>query len=180
MILYETKYLNLKAAKRENKPDWVYVVRPNAKNVVGILPVIKGEVEDEVLFLITKRPPLVKEHVAKYCVEVPAGLVGDEDKNETTMESIKKELLEETGLVGDKIEILLDKVSTSAGLTSETATIALATITDDSIKNNPVDDGGVIVDRIRVKKSEIKNFLKQKEHEGYAISALALASLYYL
>lgn len=178
--MYETKYLNLKAAKRGNKPDWVYVVRPNAKNVVGILPVIKGKVEDEILFLITKRPPLTEEHAAEFCVEIPAGLVGDEDESETTMDSIKKELLEETGLVGDKIEILVNKVSTSAGLTSETATIALATIFDDSIKEKPVDDGGVIVDRIRVKKSEIKNFLKQKENEGHAISSLALASLYYL
>lgn len=180
LILYETKYLNLKTVKRDNKPDWVYVMRPNAKNVVAILPLIKKEDEDEILFLITKRPPLENESVAEFCVEIPAGLVGDENENETTMESIKKELLEETGLVAEKIEILNEKVSTSAGLTSETVTTALAYITDDKIKMTPVDDNGVIVDRIRVKKSEIKSFLKEKEGKGYAISSLLFAPLFYV
>ena len=39
-ILFETKYLNLIASKRMNKPDWVYVKRPNASNVVVILPIL--------------------------------------------------------------------------------------------------------------------------------------------
>ena len=180
MILYTTPYLDLKAVKRDYKPDWVYAKRPNAKNVVAILPVIKNKHEDEILFLITKRPPLEHEKIADFCVEIPAGLVGDEDKSETTYDAIQKELLEETGFISSNTKILAEKISTSAGLTSETVTIALCEIVDDKIIKRPVDDGGVIVDRIRVKKSEIKDFLKQKEAEGFTISALALASLYYL
>ena len=39
-ILYSTKFLNLMASKREGRADWVYAHRPNAKNVVIIVPVI--------------------------------------------------------------------------------------------------------------------------------------------
>ena len=180
MILFETKFLTLKSAQREGLGDWVYVTRPNAKNVVGILPVIKKEHEDEILFLITKRPPLFSENVAKFCVEIPAGLVGDEDENETVIEACKKELLEETGLSASKIRLCAKKVSTSGGLTSECATIFAAEIIDDTIVKKPVDDGGVIIERVRVKRRDIKKFLKEKEDEGYAISALALAALFYL
>ncbi|MDO5438181.1 MAG: NUDIX hydrolase [bacterium] len=180
MILYETKYMALKAAKREGKPDWVYAVRPNAKDVAVILPVIKKEDEDEILFLITKRPPLIEEGVCEFCVEIPAGLVGDENRNETVEDALKKELLEETGLIADEFIIQNTKVSTSGGHTSETSTIAIAIITDNKLKKAPVDDGGVIIERVYVKKSEIKTFLKEKENKGFAISAQTLAALYYL
>lgn len=181
MILYETKFLTLKAAKRANKPDWVYAVRPNAKDIAVILPVIKNKnSEDEVVFLITKRPPLEEENVAEFCVETPAGLVGDENENETVYDALKKELLEETGLVADEFKICNRKISSSGGLTSETSTIAVAYITDKSLKGEPVDDGGVIADRIYVKKSEIKNFIQECTDKGYAISAQALATLFWL
>ena len=42
-ILYSTKFLNLMASKRDEKADWVYAKRPNAKNVVIIAPVIHKE-----------------------------------------------------------------------------------------------------------------------------------------
>ena len=180
LILYKTKYLTLKAYKRENKPDWVYVSRDNAKNVVVILPVIKKEDKEYILFLITRRPPLIAENKAEFCLELPSGLVGDENEFETINEAFKKELLEETGLVADEFEILNKLVSTSGGLTSETSTIAKAKISNSEIVSNPISDGGVIIDRVLVEKNEIKNFIKQKENEGFAMSSQMLAALYYL
>ena len=41
-------------------------------------------------------------------------------------------------------------------------------------------DGGIIVDRIWVKTSEVKNWLAQKEEDGYVLTAQALAALFYL
>jgi len=156
-------------------------MRPNAKDVVIILPVLVQEnKEDEVIFILTKRPPLEEEGVSEFCIELPAGLVGDNDKNETTMEAIKKELLEETGHEADKIEIILSKVSASGGLTSETGTLAKATITNPNIIKAPVDDGGVILKRIYIKKSNIKSFIKEQAEKGCAISAYALSALYFL
>lgn len=180
MILYETKYLTFKSVERGDKAGWVYVTRDNAKNIVAILPVIKKDDEDEVLFLITNRPPLEAEGIAKFSVEIPAGLVGDEVENETTLDAMKKELLEETGLVADEIKICVNKVSSSGGLTDETTTIGIATITDSTLKSTPVSDGGVILNRIYVKKSDIRKFLIESEEKGYAISSQTLAALYYL
>lgn len=180
MILYKTKYLTLMAAKREDKPDWVYVRRDNAKNVVVILPVFKKSNGEYVMFLITKRPPLIEEKISEFSIELPAGLVGDENENETLMEAAKKELLEETGYRADLFEICAKKVSTSGGLTSEVSTILKAFIASDNVCQTPVNDGGVIVDRVLIKKENIKAFLNKKEKEGYSLSAQTLAALYYL
>lgn len=170
----------MKAYKRDNKPDWVYVSRDNAKNVVVILPLVKKECRDFVLFLITKRPPLIAENKAEFCVELPSGLVGDENEFETLDDALKKELLEETGLVADEFVICNKLVSTSGGLTSETSTIAIAKISNSEIVSSPISDGGVILDRVLVQKENINEFIKQKENEGFAISSQMLAALYYL
>lgn len=180
MILFKTKFLNLKAAKRAGKPDWYYVSRVNAKNIVVVLPIIENKNEDEILFLITKRPPLEHENIAKYSIETVAGLVGDENENETLEAACYKELLEESGMEAYKFELCAKKVSTSGGLTDEVCAIYKAYINNDKIVKKPVDDGGVIIDRVKVKKSEIRAFLNKKEEEGYAISAQMLAALFYL
>lgn len=180
MILYETKFLNFKVVKRAEKQDWYYVSRANTKNIVVILPIVENKDEDEILFLITKRPPLEHENIAKYSVEIVAGLVGDENQNESVDEACYKELLEEGGMKAFKFELCAKKVSTSGGLTDEVCAIYKAYIKDDKIAKEPIDDGGIIIDRIRVKKSKIKTFLNKKEEEGYALSAQMLAALFYL
>lgn len=175
-VLYNTKYLQLKSTKSKSGNDWVYAHRPNASDVVVILP----ETDDEVLFLIEERPPLQAEGRGKYSIAVPAGLVGDERGDETIEDAIRAELKEEAGLIADEIEIAARKVASSAGCVSETVTLAIAKIGDKQCTSVPVNDGGVIVDRIWVKKTEIKNWLRQKEKEGCVLTAQTLAVLFYL
>ena len=95
-------------------------------------------------------------------------------------EAIKAELLEETGLVSDEINIKALKVASSAGCTSETCTLALAKIANKTPVQAPIDDGGIIVDRVWVKKENIFKWLREKEDQGYVLTAQALASLLYL
>jgi len=109
-----------------------------------------------------------------------AGLVGDERQGETIEDAIKTELLEETGLIADKIEIKSRNVASSAGCTSETFTIAIAYIKDKTQKQKPISDNGVIVDRVWIKKSEVFTWLKQMEKDGNALTAQSLAALFYL
>ena len=175
-ILYHTQYLDLKSVKAKSGHDWVYAHRPNAKDVVVILPAT----EDEVLFLIEERPPICAENIGKYAIGLAAGLVGDERVGESIIEAIKVELLEETGLVSDNIDIKAHNVASSAGCLSETCTIAIAHIKDKKIIEKPVDDGGIIVGRVWIKKTEIKAWLKSKEEQGYILTAQALAALFYL
>ena len=175
-ILYHTKFLDLKSTPSKSGNSWVYAHRPNATDVVVILTVT----DDEVLFLIEERPPIQAENKGKYTIGLAAGLVGDERQGETIEDAIKAELLEETGLIADKIEIKSRNVASSAGCTSETFTIAIAYINDKTQKQKPISDNGVIVDRIWVKKSEVFAWLKQMEREGNARTAQSLAALFYL
>lgn len=178
MLLYKTKFLSIKSAQREGKSDWVYASRPNAKGVGVILPLIN---DSEVLFLITKRPPLENEGIAEFCVELPAGLIGDINKKESVEEALERELFEETGLIADEFKINSRRVCSSAGMTDEVSVFATAYISNKDSKNPSIsNDDGVILDRIFVQKEDIKDFLKKKEKEGFAISAQALSALYYL
>lgn len=181
-ILFKTKFLNLVAAVREEKPDapWVYAHRPNAKNVVIILPVLHKEDGDYTLFLTTKRPPITEEYGDKTCLEFPAGLVGDENKDETTFDALSKELLEETGYKASGFTILVENLVSSGGLTSEKSTLARADIYDLAKKREPVTDGGVITGIREVKISKVKEFLKEAEEEGIFICAQTLAGVYFL
>ena len=156
--------------------DWIYAHRPNAKDVVIIL----ATTDDEVLFLLENRPPIQAENKGSYTVGLAAGLVGDERIGESIEDAIKTELLEETGLIADKIEIKAKKVASSAGCVSETCTIAIAYIGNKTPIQKPQDDNGVIVKRIWVEKSKISSWLEEMENEGNVLTAQALAALYYL
>ena len=176
-VLYDTKYLQLKSTKSKTGSDWVYAHRPNASDVVIIVPVINGK---EVLFIIEERPPLVAEGISNRSIAVPAGLVGDERKGESIEEAIQAELLEEAGLKADRIEIKTRRAASSPGCVSETVTIAVAYINEYKIISEPVDDGGVIVDRVLVDIENIYPWLKEQEEQGAAVAAQTLAGLFYL
>lgn len=176
-VLYDTKYLQLKSTKSKTGSDWVYAHRPNAKDVVIIVPVIENK---KVLFIIEERPPLIAEGIAIRSIAVPAGLVGDERKGETIEEAIQAELQEEAGLKADRIVIKTRRAASSPGCVSETVTIAIAYIDNYKIVSEPIDDGGVIVGRVLVDIDNIDNWLSEQEKAGAAIAAQTLAGLFYL
>lgn len=175
-VLYDTEYLQLKSTDWNNGKRWVYAHRPNASDVVVILPVFR----DEILFLTESRPPLIAEGRGKYCIGLPAGLVGDERKGETIEAAIRAELLEEAGIAADRIEIKCRKAAGSSGCISETCVIAIAYISSKNTVAEPVSDGGVIVDRTWVKKENVLEWLNNKDSEGYVISSSTLGALFYL
>lgn len=179
-ILCSTKYLELKEAVAPNgKSAWIYAHRQIATDVVVIVPVLKSETEEKILFLKTQRPPLYAENKADINIELPAGLVGDERKGESIEQAIEAELREETGLRADSIKIVSRKIASSAGCTSETSTIALAEITDTTEISKPLSDGGIILERIWINANDIRNWLQEQEKNGCAISAQALCGLFY-
>lgn len=175
-ILCKTEYLELRKTLSKSGKPWYYAHRPNAKDVVVILP----KTDDEVLFLIEERPPLTAEGKGQFSIGLPAGLVGDERKGESIEDAIKAELLEEAGLTAESIKINVQKSAGSSGCISETCVIATAYIKNKKQIQPPVDDGGIIVDRIWVKKNKIAEWINQKDKEGYVISAHTLGALFYL
>lgn len=175
-VLCNTKFLQLKSTISKSGKPWYYAHRPNAKDIVVILP----HTEDEILFLIEERPPIQAEGRGKYCIGFVAGLVGDVREGETIEDAIRAELKEEAGFEAEEIKIVSKKVASSAGCVSEISTLCLAKLKNKTPRFEPLSDGGIIVDRVWVKKTEVKEWLAKKESEGYVLTAQAPACLYYL
>ncbi|OYV05877.1 MAG: hypothetical protein CFE26_09280 [Verrucomicrobiales bacterium VVV1] len=139
---------------------WDFVRRPQTDACVGILAETP---EQEIVLIEQFRVP-----VQRRVIEVPAGLVGDEEEfaGDSFAETARRELLEETGYAAESMELLL-KSPTSAGMTSEYTHLFHATNL-----TRQHDGGGVAGEDIAVHlvpKASLRNWLKQKESEGCAI-----------
>ncbi len=181
-IISHTKFLDFKSAPSPNNSPWYYVKRTNDKqgsdSAVVICPIVKIDGDYNFLFLKTVRPPITAENKAKYCLEFPAGLIADIDKDEDILSCAKKELMEEAGLEADKIFLELQNCSTSSGLSSETIGFVTTIIEEAKIINKPVSDGGIIVDRFYVKTSEIYQFLSSLNNSEYSIATATISAIY--
>jgi len=109
--VWQGKYIS--ALKRGR---WEYVSRTGSTNAVVIL----AEHDGKVILIEQYRVP-----VGKRCVELPAGLVGDEDKNATVEGTAVKELEEETGFTAERIE-RLGEFQSSPGMVAESFTLVRA------------------------------------------------------
>ncbi len=110
--LHAARFLELVRDER-----WEFVRRRNATAVVGIVATTPA---DEVLLVEQHRLP-----VDATVIELPAGLVGDEDADEDLLVAATRELVEETGWEPTSCRILVRGPS-SAGLTSEIVTLVRA------------------------------------------------------
>jgi len=98
------------------KGKWEYASRANDIRAVVIL----AEFEDQVI--LVEQPRVA---TGRRCLELPAGLVGDVDRNATVESTAIKELEEETGFTADRVERLGDFYS-SPGMLSEGFTLVRA------------------------------------------------------
>ena len=182
-VIAKSKYLEFKSASILSDKEWNYVRRTNDTNqhdsAVVITTIVKKDNKYHFLLFKTFRPPLIAENKSKYCLESPAGLIGDIDKNEDVIACAKKELLEEAGLVADDIFIELENSATSAGLSSETLCYVTAFVNDYQIKHTPEDDGGIIQERFLVECSEIIEYLKKINTKEISVAAATICGIFY-
>jgi len=162
--LFQTRWLSV-----HRIGNWDFIERPNADCCVGVLAITP---DDEVVLVEQFRIP-----VGRPVIEIPAGLVGDDDSHpdETIADTARRELLEETGFHAATITPLLDS-PTSAGMTSETTHIFLATDLD-----RHHDGGGIGAEDIRVHlvpRTELRARFEQWERDGFALDFKIHAALW--
>lgn len=95
---------------------WEYVSRTGSTDAVVIL----AEHDGKVILVEQYRVP-----VGGRCLELPAGLVGDEDESATVEDTAVRELEEETGFTADRIE-RLGEFQSSPGMVAESFTLVRA------------------------------------------------------
>ena len=105
--LYEGNHLKL-----QQRGGWEFAARARGTGVVAVVAVTEN---NELVLTEQFRPPIQKK-----VVDLPAGLAGDiaGEENESFELAAKRELIEETGFVGDDFEYVFSGPS-SAGMTTE-------------------------------------------------------------
>lgn len=159
-VMWEGKFV--RALKRGR---WEYVSRVGDVRAVVIL----AEFEDKVILI--DQPRIA---VGGRCLELPAGLVGDEDPGASVEDTAIKELEEETGFTAERIERLGD-FHASPGMLSEGFTLVRAHGVTRS-----GDGGGTEHEDIKihlVPRAEIPAFVEHKRAKGMAIDVKLLLFL---
>lgn len=161
-VMWEGRFV--RAMKRER---WEYASRTRDIRAVVIL----AEHEGKVILVDQPRVP-----VGSRSLELPAGLVGDEDPDATIEGTAVKELEEETGFTAERVERLGD-FHASPGMLSESFTLVRA----HGIRKIG-EGGGDEHEDIRVHlvaRADIPNFVDEKRAEGFAIDVKLLIFLGY-
>lgn len=162
--LHESRWLGL---YREGR--WEFVRRPNSTACVGILAITP---DDEIVLVEQFRIP-----VGGRVIEIPAGLVGDEDahRGESTAETAARELREETGYRAGRIEPLLAS-PTSAGMAREITHLFLATELSPEGPGGGTEGEDITVHRVPI--AELRRWLRDRESDGLMIDFKIHAALW--
>jgi ADP-ribose pyrophosphatase len=150
-------------ARREGR--WEYVGRTRNIHAAVILAVEDGHV----LLVEQYRVPLKAR-----CLELPAGLVGDEQENETLETAAARELEEETGYRPARIE-RLGRFASSPGMVSESFTLVRATGLEKVGDGGGVPGEDIVVHRVAL--DDVPAFVAAKRDEGLAMDVKLLLLL---
>jgi ADP-ribose diphosphatase len=159
-IVWEGKYL---AAKRRG--TWEYVSRTRNISAAVILAIDEGEV----ILVEQYRVPL-----GRNCLELPAGLIGDETEGEAVEGAAIRELEEETGYRAARMEDL-GFYHSSPGMVSEGFSLLRAEGLTRIGEGGGVEGENIVVHRVPL--AEAAAFVAAKRTEGCAIDVRMLLLL---
>ena len=146
---------------------WEYASRTNNIGAVVILAEHDGKV------ILVEQPRVPPD---RRCIELPAGLVGDEDPDATVEATAIKELEEETGFTAERIE-RLGEFYASPGMVSEGFTLVRAHGVRRVGEGGGTEHEEIIVHLVA--RADIPNFLEQKRADGFGIDVKLLIFLTY-
>ena len=156
-VEWQGKYLSVLRRGR-----WEYVSRSGSTNAVVVL----AEHDGKIILIEQYRAP-----VGGRCLELPAGLVGDEDKDATVEQTAIKEMEEETGFTADRIE-RLGEFHSSPGMVAESFTLVRAHGVRRIGAGGGNEDEDIAVHL--VPRAEIPGFIASRRGEGVAIDVKLL------
>lgn len=159
-VMWEGRFIT---AKREGK--WEYVGRARGIAAAVIVAIDGGHV----LLVEQYRVPL-KAH----CLELPAGLIGDDSEGEPMAEAAARELEEETGYRAAAIESL-GNFASSPGMVSETFTLVRATGLEKVGDGGGVDGENILVHRVPL--AGVADFIAAKRADGVMMDVKLLLLL---
>ena len=159
-VMWQGKFV---AAKRRGK--WEYVTRVRGMRAAVILAIV----ENDVLLVEQYRVPL-----GRPCLELPAGLIGDQDADESVVSAAARELEEETGYRAGRIEELGEFFS-SPGLVGESFTLVRAHDLARIHAGGGVDGENITVHRVAL--ADVARFVAAKRDAGCAIDVKLLMLL---
>ena len=160
-VHWEGQYIVAKTRGR-----WEYVSRARGIRAAVIIAI---DAEDNVILVEQYRVPL-----GRACIELPAGLIGDETEGEDPTEAAARELEEETGYRAERIEVL-GEFHSSPGMVSESFTLLRA---HDLVRTGP--GGGTAGEDItvhRVPRADLPAFIASRRAGGDAIDVKLLLLL---
>jgi ADP-ribose pyrophosphatase len=140
---------------------WEYVSRSRGIHAAVILAIDEDETGRHVILVEQYRVPLKVQ-----CLELPAGLVGDETAGEAPEIAAARELEEETGYRAEHWRTVGEFYS-SPGMVSESFTLLVATGLTKISDGGGVDGEDIVVHRVPL--DGIADFVAAKRAEGCGI-----------
>jgi len=159
-IVWQGRFITAKT-----RGKWEYVSRARGIKAAVILAVEDGHV----LLVEQYREPL-----GAPCLELPAGLVGDERAGEVVEAAAARELEEETGYRPMQVTMIGEFYS-SPGMVSESFYFVRASGLEKVGDGGGVEDENIIVHRVPL--GEVAEFMARKRAEGCAMDVKLVALL---
>lgn len=160
-IVWQGKYLEARTEEA-----WEYAAR---KGDIAAAVIVAVDAQDNILLVEQHRVPL-----GRRCLELPAGLVGDEMAGETLEVAAARELEEETGYRPATVERLGDFFS-SPGMTNEMFTLVRAAGLTRTGEGGGDAQENITVYRVPI--GEVPRFVAEKRTQGVAVDAKVLLLL---
>jgi ADP-ribose pyrophosphatase len=149
----------------KTRGKWEYVSRTRGIKAAVILAIDDGHV----ILVEQYRVPL-----GRPCVELPAGLVGDHDDEESVETAAARELEEETGYRADSIE-LIGEFWSSPGMVSESIFLVRAHGLARVGNGGGTDSENITVHRVPL--ARIAEFVEERRRRGDAVDVKLLTLL---
>ena len=154
-VAWQGKFVTMKTRGR-----WEYAGRARGIRAAAIVAI---DEKDHVILVSQYRVPL-----GAVCLEIPAGLIGDDDggEGESPLDAARRELEEETGYRAGRMEVVGDFYS-SPGMVSESFTLLRARDLQEVGPGGGVEGEDIEVHRVKL--NSLPRYVAKWREKGHAV-----------